>query len=383
MERYFSKILMGMLGVTLLFTSCGKDTVLKSTVTDGAKPTSAFTYAAAPANALAITFTGTGANVQSSYWQFGDGSTSTDASPVHTYATAAKYTVTLRTVSTAGYAATSTQTITAIPAAAASFAVASQFELGVTFNNTSVSVASVVWDFGDGSATSTVTSPQHRYTAAGNYNVKLTVTGLLGDVNSSTQSISVQNTNLLKGGGFETGTNTFWKQYSGMTDIIPVYGYTGDGPAGGYDACLRFPSFTGGAGLNGLIYQGVNVIAGKQYKLSALVKLTAGGKNDYLQLYISTDPTSWLENATPQANFFLALNNYHAWGTTSSSTITINGDLYTATLTNGQYGVGVVTKGIYTAPITGMVYIGIQAGLYAGTSNGDMLVDNVNFVQVN
>lgn len=384
MERFFSKILLSAFAVAVLVTSCKKDTVLKSVVTEGAKPTSLFTYTAAPANALAITFANTSANVQSSYWQFGDGSTSTDLSPVHTYAAAGKYSVTLKTTSTAGYSATSTQMVTAIPAAVASFAVASQFELGLTFSNSSTSIASVSWDFGDGSAASTALAPQHRYATAGTYNVKLTVTGLLGDVVSNTQAIAVQNTNLLKGGGFEAGTNVFWTQYANWTDILPVYGYTGaTGPNGGYDACLRFPSFTGGAGLNGLIYQAVNVVAGKQYKLSAVVKLPAGGKNDYLQLYISTDPTVWIESSASNANYFLALNNYHAWGSTSSNTTAINGDLYTATLTNGTYGLGVVSKGIYTATATGTVYIGIQAGLYGGTSNGDFLVDNVNFVQVN
>ncbi len=383
MKRSFAKpLFFTLVAGFCLFSSCQKDQVFKSDVVTGPKPTSVFTYTNAAANALAVTFVSTGTNVQSVYWQFGDGTTSTDASPLHTYSAPGKYAVTLKTNSAAGYSATSTQTITAIPAAVAKFATASQFELGITFTNTSTSVASVSWDFGDGSAASTAIAPQHRYATAGNYNVKLTVTGLLGDVISTTQTISVQNTNLIHG-GFETNTASYWQVWSSQNNNPPVYGYTGDGPAGGYDACLRFSSFSSGAGFNELIYQPVQVIAGKQYILSAVVKLPGGGLNDYLQFYISTDPNTWNENTGVTSNYFLCLNNYHAWGASSSSTTAVNGDLYTATLSNGMYGLGVATKGVYTAPITGTVYIGIQAGVYGGKSNGDFLIDNVSFVPAN
>lgn len=368
--------------VAFAATSCQKDQVFTSNVVDGAKPASAFTYNNA-ANALVVTFTSTSTSATSYYWQFGDGTTSTDAAPVHTYPTAAKYTVTLKVNSAAGYATTSSQVVSAIPGAVSNFNVAAAFELGVTFSNTSTTVASVVWDFGDGSTTSTTISPQHRYATAGTYNVKLTVTGLGGDVVSKTQAITVTNTNLLKGGGFEAGTGSNWSVWSSQTNNPPVYGFTGDGPAGGYDACLRFPSFTNSAGFNELIYQAVQVTAGKQYKLSAVVKAAASGKNDYLQLYISTDANTWNESSGTPLNYFLCLNNYHAWGSTSSSTTAVNGDLLAACLANGSYGLGAATNGIYTATITGTVYIGIQCGVYGGTSNGDILVDNVNFTQIN
>lgn len=46
----------------------------------------------------------------------------------------------------------------------------------VTFVNNSVNVNNYLWDFGDGQ-TSTDQSPQHNYTAAGNYQTKLTTNG--------------------------------------------------------------------------------------------------------------------------------------------------------------------------------------------------------------
>lgn len=379
--RHIIRFLLSLLIIPMLISACQKDQVIKSVVIEGPKPTSAFTYTVAPTNALSVTFKSTAINSQSQYWTFGDGTNSTDAAPVHIYATPGRYTVNLKINSQAGYSAVSSQLVTAIPAAIPAFSIASQFELGITFANTSSSLASSVWDFGDGSTPITSIGARHRYQAAGIYTVKLTVTGLLGDTVSKTQTINVQNTNLIHG-GFEAGSSSYWTVYDAHN--TPVFGYTGDGPAGGYDACLQFPSFSNGQGQNELIYQPVQVVAGKKYAFSAVVKLPAGGVNDYLQFYISTDHNNWVESTTdPNANFFLSLNNYHNWGNSSSSTSAVNGDLYTATLANGNYGVGVATKGIYTAPITGTVYIGLQAGVYNGQSNGDFLIDNVSFTLLN
>lgn len=52
-------------------------------------------------------------------------------------------------------------------------------------------VQGVVWDFGDGSPTSTATSPSHIYAAAGNYTVTQTVTGADGCVEVNTQIITI------------------------------------------------------------------------------------------------------------------------------------------------------------------------------------------------
>ncbi len=60
----------------------------------------------------------------------------------------------------------------------------------VTFTNTSVESDSYVWDFGDGSATSTETNPVHTYAADGIYSVSLTATNSAGS-NVKIQSVSV------------------------------------------------------------------------------------------------------------------------------------------------------------------------------------------------
>lgn len=60
------------------------------------------------------------------------------------------------------------------PAAVANFTYSIGEPGVVTFTNTSTNATTYSWDFGDGSATSPLTSPTHTYTAAGTYNVCLT-----------------------------------------------------------------------------------------------------------------------------------------------------------------------------------------------------------------
>ncbi len=61
----------------------------------------------------------------------------------------------------------------------------------VQFNATTTTHTNYTWDFGDGSAKSTQTSPAHTYTQTGAYIVKLVVTGANGCKDSSTQTINV------------------------------------------------------------------------------------------------------------------------------------------------------------------------------------------------
>src|SRR5882762_7435484 len=91
-----------------LLAACGKNQVFRSSVVDGPKPTASFTYTPGTSNAQMVTFTNTSANTESVYWQFGDGATSTETSPTHTYAAAARYTIVLTVRSPAGYSATDT-----------------------------------------------------------------------------------------------------------------------------------------------------------------------------------------------------------------------------------------------------------------------------------
>jgi PKD repeat protein len=360
------------IAIIMVMGSCSKNQVLRSTVMEGPKPTAAFTFTAALVNAQQLTFSNTSQNAETVYWQFGDGTSSTEASPVHIYAAAARYTIILTTRSAAGYSATDSVTTMVAAPAMAGYTTA-VFNLQVAFTNTSTAVDSVSWDFGDNSGPSSLLSPVHSFSAPGDYTVTLTVHGLAGNTATSSNTVTVANNNLLRGGAFEVGDGQYWSQWSSQSNNPPQYGYTGAHPAGGLGGSLRFPGFSNSAGFNELIYQPVQVTAGKQYQLSVLAKVPAG-KQDYLQLYITTDANTWNE----PAQTFLSLNAWHGWGTTTL-TVAVDGDMAQLVPQYGSYGFGGTTGGVYSAVATGTIYIGIQAGCYAGASNGDFILDNMSF----
>lgn len=115
------------------------------------------------------------------YWEFGDGSVSSDANPRHTYQNAGTYTIIYRAGSqeTCNPIDTDTATVTFLPRQNVSFDISDTaicVPAQVTFTNQSspASAQSYVWDFGDGSATSTNISPTHNYNTPGRFNVVLT-----------------------------------------------------------------------------------------------------------------------------------------------------------------------------------------------------------------
>ena len=122
-------------------------------------------------------------------WDFGDGTTSTEQHPAHTYTEAGTYDVSL-TVSSAAGSATETRTqyvaVAALPAAAFSASpTAGLGPLAVIFTDASTPGSSPItawaWDFGDGGS-SAEQNPSHTYTAPGVYAVALTVTTEVGSV---------------------------------------------------------------------------------------------------------------------------------------------------------------------------------------------------------
>ncbi len=124
--------------------------------------------------------------ITSWYWDFGDGTTSTQSDPVHIYNTAGTYYVYL-TVSTTGGCQNNNSSapmmINAYPFPIAAFSVNSTtldlpYDL-LNCTNQSVGADSYIWNFGDG-AGSTSINPQHLYTTVGNFNVQLIATTIHG-----------------------------------------------------------------------------------------------------------------------------------------------------------------------------------------------------------
>ena len=78
----------------------------------------------------------------------------------------------------------------------------------VTFTNTSQNAVSYLWNFGDGSGTSTETNPAKTY-AAGIYTVSLIATGANGVADLFEATLDLSNVNeLVTNGDFETGDGT-------------------------------------------------------------------------------------------------------------------------------------------------------------------------------
>ncbi|MCC6608010.1 MAG: FG-GAP repeat protein [Anaerolineae bacterium] len=145
---------------------------------------------------LTVTFTNSSLNAGSFLWHFGDGITSTIASPQHTYTQAGVYTVALSAYGAGGLSDVITKTnyITATaplsPSLEADFTavpINGNVPLTVTFNDNSTdNITNYDWDFGDGNQ-SNASSPVHTYTEDGIYTVSLTVTGTGGAQDTRTR----------------------------------------------------------------------------------------------------------------------------------------------------------------------------------------------------
>lgn len=162
------------------------------------RPIAAFVQDVTTGNApLTVRFTNQSqGEITSFLWFFGDGSTSTERNPAHTYTRAGIYTITLQVTGPGGTSNVSRQiTVTGINPPVASFTVdrvSGPAPLTVQFTNRSTgNITAYNWDFGDGT-TSTLISPSHTFTAVGTYNVILQVTGQ-GGVSTVVRQITVSN----------------------------------------------------------------------------------------------------------------------------------------------------------------------------------------------
>jgi PKD repeat protein len=207
---------------------------------------------------LSVQFVDLSTNSPASWvWSFGDGGTSSLQNPVHTYATAGTYTVTL-TATNGGGSSTATKAdyigagkVAMIPVAAFVSSVTSgTAPLTVQFvDSTTNSPTSWIWSFGDGNM-STLQNPTHIYTTSNSYTVTLIATNSAGsdtlskanyitvtyaepvanftaDVTSGTVPFTVQFTDV----STNSPTTWSWKFGDGgkSTDQNPTHKYTEEG----------------------------------------------------------------------------------------------------------------------------------------------------------
>tara|TARA_R110001592_G_scaffold363221_3_gene681753 strand:- start:143742 stop:148757 length:5016 start_codon:yes stop_codon:yes gene_type:complete len=136
-------------------------------------------------NQLTVSFTDESIDAFSYNWNFGNGNTSTQASPgPQTFPSPGKYYVSLEVATVKGCKHTKWDSVEVIQSPMVDFEVPDTCALAeVRFTNTTVEdpedpIVSWEWDFGDGSLSSAET-PNHLYLADGTYIVKLKANGTL------------------------------------------------------------------------------------------------------------------------------------------------------------------------------------------------------------
>ncbi|MBL7809839.1 MAG: PKD domain-containing protein, partial [Saprospiraceae bacterium] len=161
--------------VSLISTNqCGSDTMVQM-VSLGTPPNALFTH---QLSGLELTLQNQSTGATAWLWNFGDGQTSTQQNPIHTYTNCGNYTVSLISTNLCG-SDTMVQEISVIsfPAAIFDFQIDG---LELTLQNQSSNGDSWLWNFGDGQTSTLQNPPPHVYADTGVYIVTLTVTNQCG-----------------------------------------------------------------------------------------------------------------------------------------------------------------------------------------------------------
>lgn len=139
-----------------------------------------------------------GAGAISAYaWDFGDGNSSNQQNPEHTYTSAGTYTVELTVTDANGNSDTESIDLqVGSPTLGPSVVIQTPTGSGLTRTFTATvtprgaSIASYLWNFGDGKTSSEI-SPTHTFPTAGTYNVSLTVVDDNGNETQDFESVTL------------------------------------------------------------------------------------------------------------------------------------------------------------------------------------------------
>jgi len=159
------------------------------------------------ANNNLVSFNNTSANSSDYLWDFGDGGSSTLASPTHTYTDDGSYTVTLIASNAVGCTDVKQMLNVAVinPLPDVEFIVDQNFSCDSNtvyqFDNVTSGATVSIWNFGDGSSASTA-SPSHNYGISGIFDVTLITMNSLGCIDTLTKPGIIEN--------FGSSSISFW-----------------------------------------------------------------------------------------------------------------------------------------------------------------------------
>jgi len=249
--------------VTLTATNSAGSSTATATIIVNQAPTATFTTQTA---GLSVITTNSSQNATSYSWTFGDGGTSTQMSPTHTYLTTGTYTLTMVATNECG-SNTTTQTVViqgSAPIVSFNTDMSSGCP-GLTVQFTDASAGNPtgwMWTFAGGTpGVSTAQNPSVTYTTPGTYDVTLVATNLFG-AGTSTQvgyitviALPTADFSYTANGGIVTflnnaqgGTAYSWDFGDGTTspDKSPVHTY---GASGTYNVSLTVTNSCGAATL--------------------------------------------------------------------------------------------------------------------------------------
>lgn len=175
-----------------------------------------------------IQFHNTSQNADSYQWNFGNGQTSTDISPVYHYSYPGSYTVTLaaydKQQKVARYSQSIQVTDTYVAPLVAKFDLPGDAAetLPTTFLNKSQGSFKFKWSFGDG-ATAATTSPTHIYATQGTYTVTLRIYGTHQDSALVSQVLTVAPNVIARAPIKIPGTYNYFlvkQQYRGIPSVL-------------------------------------------------------------------------------------------------------------------------------------------------------------------